>query len=193
MKKLLELKAAKKRKNPKFVRDESFKRREVGPSWRKPRGQCSKVRRCKAGHMSMPKPGFRTPLALRGKLASGLEPVIVENIAMIAKLDKKTHTAIISSSLGARKKLAVLSALESAGINIANCDAKKFTDEITKKLGAKKAAKKVAEKQKADETKKKTAKKKASKKESEKDEKKEESAPEDKDKKELDKILTKKQ
>src|SRR3989344_2684265 len=184
MKELLQVKLVKKRKNPRFVRDESFKRKEVGPSWRKPRGQCSKVRRCLAGQPAMVNVGYRTPAQVRGLLRSGLAPIRVNNVRDVGALDKKKHAAVISASLDARKKLVVLDALQKAGVSIVNCDPKAFTDEVKRRQEEKKAARKKVAEVKEEPTKKKAAKKQA-----------EQPAQEDKEKekKELDKILTKKE
>jgi len=185
MKKLLELKKLIARKRPKFIRDESYKRKEVGPSWRRPRGQCSKVRRNMAGHMALVKKGYRGPRAVRGALLSGLIPVRISNMKELENLDAKKHTAVIASQVGIRKKILLLHACAKKGVTCFNIkDSKQFTDDFNKAQSEKKS--KAAAKKKETQAKEKT-KKKAVKKETQPTEE------EEGEKKELDKILSKRQ
>jgi large subunit ribosomal protein L32e len=185
MKKLLEIKKSIARKRPKFVRDESYKRKEVGPSWRRPRGQCSKVRRCKAGHMSMVKNGYRGPKAVRFALLSGLVPVRVSTLSDLESLDKTLHTVIIASQVGIRKKMILLDACAKKGLSCNNIkNPQQFIDDIKKAKADKKAN---ATKKKEAEAKEKPKKKKTVDKEVAPEE------TEEGEKKKLDKLLSKRE
>jgi large subunit ribosomal protein L32e len=192
MKKLIDIKKEQKRKMPKFVRDEAFKRKEIGTAWRKPRGQCNKSRKEMAGHAPIVKVGYKTPAALRGMSREGKKLVRVDSAACLANL-KKGNIAILASGMGMRKKIPIIKEIIKVGATIQSIKKPEdFIKEFEKKCTSKKDARKsrVAARVVKPKTDKKDEKKPA-KKEAKADAKATEEPQAEK--KELDKILTKKQ
>lgn len=177
----LELKKKINKKRPKFKRQDAHKHKEVSPSWRKPRGLQSKMR-IGQSKGAVVQPGYRGPKSVRGiEVRSGLLPVRITRSKDMDMLDAKQHGAVISSTVGTKKKLEIIKTAKEKGIKILNISAD-FEDKVKKKKEEKKKA--------ADERKKR--KEAAKPKKEEKKEAKKEEKTENKEKKELDKLLTKK-
>ena len=113
-KKALELRAERKKHKPHFVRQNAGKKIEVGTKYRKPRGYQSKMRRRKAGYLPMPSQGYRAPVLVRGTDATGKYPLVIHTLSDIAKVGKN-NSAIIGSSVGAKKRIMLLEALQKNG------------------------------------------------------------------------------
>ncbi|MCX6709755.1 MAG: 50S ribosomal protein L32e [Candidatus Woesearchaeota archaeon] len=172
----LALREAQKRKRPAFTRHKAHKKIRLHNHWRYPEGIHNKLRHNKAGYGKMVNPGYRSPAEVRGLHKSGLEMIIVCNAKELEKIKKEEQGIIISSSVGMRKRLAIIDAAKKAGISILNLDGDKYAEK----------ARKISEEKKAEE-KKREAKKTEEKKEAPKQEKKEteeEISPEDKKEKE---------
>ncbi len=120
IRRLLRVKEEKKKKNPDFVRYESWRYVRVKESWRKPRGIDNKVRHKKKGHIRMPEIGFRKPKLVRGLHPSGFKPVPVTNPNDLLKLDPETEAAVIKSGVGARKREQILKKAEELGVKVLN-------------------------------------------------------------------------
>ena len=138
----------------------------------------------------MPSPGFRSPVLVRGFDSTGLIPVEVHNIEDLQKV-KNGYGAIISSSTGKKKKIAILKKSIEMKITILNLNAqdsiKKIEDFIEQKKKKSTEVKKLEKKEKEKEQKKEEEKKEIKQEEKElTDDQKKES-----DKKEKDKVLTK--
>ena len=86
-----------------FVQKDVNKKKRLKEKWRKGRGHDSKVRLNFKGYIKAPQEGFRSPLAVRGKI-DGLTPVIVSNAVQLNSLTSQ-NIAIFSSSLGARSRV----------------------------------------------------------------------------------------
>ena len=63
-------------KGAEFKRDGFGKKKQLSDSWRKPRGQHNKQREQKKAKGALPKPGFGSPLAVRGMHPSGFFEVL---------------------------------------------------------------------------------------------------------------------
>ena len=157
-KKLLGLRKQINARRPKFIQQDHQKRAELAKKWRRPKGMHSKVRHGIWGRPACVNIGFRGPKAVRGMDASGLMPVLVNNVEQLANIDPKIQGAIIGH-IGARKKVQVLQACQQKGItalNVKNIDetVKSIADKLIERKEAKKAApKKQADKPKAEEKK----------------------------------------
>jgi len=135
-----------------FIQQDTNKEKGLKLKWRKPRGRHSKLRLNKAGHAKKPSPGFRRSLADRFKHPSGLQVEVITNIKQLSNLKEKG--AIISSSLGLKKKIEVLNKAIELKINVLNVKnvedfIKKSQESVNQRKEAKK--KKQTEKKKSKE------------------------------------------
>lgn len=145
-----------------FKRDGFGKKKQLSDSWRKPRGQHNKQREQKKAKGNLPKPGFGSPVAVRGMHPSGFFEVLVFTEKDLENLDVKTQAIRISTGVGARKRKALQENAAASGFKILNArvikervaeetpaepvkkaaKAKKDTKEAAKKAPAKKSASK---------------------------------------------------
>jgi len=179
IKKLLGLRKEISKRRPEFVMQDQHKRPDLQPRWRKPKGMHSKMRHGVWGRPASVNVGYRGPAAVRGMHESGLIPVLVQNITDIGRIEPKSHCAILGH-VGDRKKVQLLEACKQKKIVVLNV---KNIDEaikmITDKVLERKEVKKTAAKRK--EGKAKPAKKEA------------EALTKEQERKEMEKVLTKRE
>lgn len=182
----LAIRKAEKSKKPNFKRQDYNHKVKLGQAWRKPKGKHSKVRLCRDGHQGMARIGWGSPRAASGLHPSGLQPIIVSALSDIASLDEKIHGAVLSRTVGTKKKLALVEELGKKKITILNI-AKDFKESVEKDLASRKERKKGISKKRDV--------KKEEKKETKKPEKKEltEEEKHDEQRKEAEKVLTQKE
>ena len=172
---LLKLRKVIKSKKPNFVRQDSVLK-GIANKWRKPKGLQSKLRLKKAGHMKTPSPGYRSPKKVRFLDPNGLTPILIKNIHDLDKI-KENNSAILSSTLGLRKKLQILEKIKESKIKLLNLgNIEEFIKKSNEKLSKNKefSIKRKARKQKSKEKTKKEEEKKTE------DEKKDEEKKEEK-------------
>jgi large subunit ribosomal protein L32e len=151
-------------KGARFKRDGYGKKRQLSDSWRKPRGQHNKQREQKKAKGALPKPGFGSPVAVRGMHPSGFFEVLVASVKELEGLDPKTQAVRIAASVGDRKRVALQEAALAAGLKVLNprtikAQAKKApAKDEAKDDGKKKEEKKPAASKKAVPSKKETKK-----------------------------------
>jgi large subunit ribosomal protein L32e len=92
----------------KFRRVEYWRYKKLGESWRRPRGKHSKVRKYLGPKLNRPLIGYKKKSGERGLHPSGYREVLVQNTSELEGLDTKTQAVRISSTLGARKRSALL-------------------------------------------------------------------------------------
>jgi len=179
-----------KAKKPKYLREDHHKKKAVDKNtWRSPRGRHSKMRHGFQGHRATLEIGYGSPRKARHLHSSGLMPVLVCNVDGLSAINKDKQAAVISGRVGNKKKMDIAKKAKDLGIkmiNLKDVDAylKKMEDMIKQKKDKK------AKTAQAKEKKKKEKEKKAEEK------KKEAEAPEDtkkKERKELEKVLTKRE
>src|SRR5208283_2418229 len=130
-----------------FKRDGFGKKRQLSDSWRKPRGQHNKQREQKKAKGNLPKPGFGSPVAVRGMHPSGFFEVLVFTEKDLENLDVKTQAIRISAGVGARKRKALQEKAAASGFKILN--ARVIKERVTEETPAepvKKAVKAPAKK-----------------------------------------------
>jgi large subunit ribosomal protein L32e len=188
-------------KKPAFVvRESSFSAR-VKARWRYPRGKHSKIRQNHRGTAAKPNPGYGAAKNLFGLHKTGLMPVHVSTTAQLENIDSAKECAIISRSLGNKKRLAFLNLAEQKKITIVNIvNPTKKIEKITNSLADRKKvrADKLASKNKKTKEKKEVFEQKKEKDKEEKNREKESSvedklAQQEEEKKQVEKVLTKKQ
>jgi len=140
---LLKLKAEQKKKKPDFVRQEYGIRKRLEKKWRRPKGIHSKMREKRAGKRAQVRIGYRTIKKLRGATREGLFLVNVSTLSQLEKLDKNTQIAVLSATIGQKKRISILKKALELGIKIANVkDIKKELQKIESELKKKKEQKK---------------------------------------------------
>jgi len=152
-------------KGARFKRSGFGKKPQISDSWRKPRGQHNKQREQKKARGNLPKPGFGSPIAVRGMHPSGFFEVLVHSGNDLKGLDPNTQAIRIAATVGNRKRSAIQEKAISAGLKVLNAKAakpgkkqvaapeeEKAKEQVQKKAPAQKvkpAAEKKAEPQKA--------------------------------------------
>ena len=189
---LLEKRKAIKAKKPKFVRQDSHKIKRVGRKWRRPKGIDSKIRlRLKAYHKHV-EMGYGSPKEVKGMDKSGLMAVIVANAKELEGVDKGKEGAVISSSVGRKKRVGILNKAKELAIKILNIrEPEKYIEKVQQELKLRKEKKGKREKKKTERKEKEKKKTKDEDKLAEKIMTEEEK--QEQEKKEKDKILTKKE
>jgi len=133
-----------------FKRDGYGKKKQLSDSWRKPRGQHNKQREQKKAKGALPKPGFGSPIAVRGMHPSGFFEVLVSSVKELEGINPKTHAIRIGATVGERTRVGLQEKALAAGFKVLNARTVKAGSEQEK---AKKPAK-VADKKKSEEKKK---------------------------------------
>jgi len=190
----LETRNEKRKKLPRFSRQDSHKKVRIGTRWRKPRGWQNKVRLQFKGYRKKVKTGYCTATEYKGTTKQGLLPIRILRIEDLKQLDLKKHIIILASGVGARNKLKIIEEAKKQGISFSNLNTEKYVEKIKQQKELKaKLKKEKKEKEKTKTTKKKD--KKALEEQVKKEEVTEEEISDEekkkKDKTEKDKLLTK--
>lgn len=195
----LEIRKLLKAKKPKFLRQDGHKKLRLGNKWRRPKGIQNKVRLNIRGYRKRITVGYKSPADVRGFHRTGLEMIKISSIKELKTLNPKTQGAVISNTVGQKKKLAICEEAKKLNIKILNIKSEDFIKNVKEKLEKKKEAKEKAmkDKEKKEAEKKKKAEEKAKKEKDEAAEKSiedklDEKEEKNQEKKEKDKILTQK-
>jgi len=119
VKHLLDVRRSQKARKPSFRRQESWRYKRVHPSWRRPKGIDSKMRRKLRGRPKNVEVGYRSPKDVRGLNGSGHLERLVSNVS---QLDEMGHGEVvrISSTVGQRKRLAILDKARELDLHVMN-------------------------------------------------------------------------
>lgn len=110
----------KRRKKPKFLRQEFYKFKRLDEKWRTPRGSDSKKDEDKRGKGKSPKIGYGNPPEARGIHPTGFYPVIVRNPSELKLINPTEQGAIIASEVGRKKRNEIIKAANELRIMILN-------------------------------------------------------------------------
>ena len=119
-KRLLRLRNRMNRKRPKFRRQEWFRYKRLGDSWRKPRGKHSKMREHKGYRPPVVDSGYRGPRKVRGLHPSGFKEVLVHNPKELDRVNPEREAIRIASRVGMKKRIAIEKKAEELGIRVLN-------------------------------------------------------------------------
>ena len=133
-----------------FKRDGYGKKKQLSDSWRKPRGQHNKQREQKKAKGALPKPGFGSPIAVRGMHPSGFFEVLISSVKELEGIDPKTHAIRIGATVGERTRVGLQEKALAAGFKVLNARTVKTGSEQEKTQ----KPVKVADKKKSEEKKK---------------------------------------
>ena len=110
----------KKAVQPPFKRQEWYRYKRLGTSWRRARGIHSKVRKGLKYRAKKVKIGFRGPRISRELHPSGFREVMVHNVNDLSKIDPKIEAARIAGTVGGRKRKAIIENADDMGIKVFN-------------------------------------------------------------------------
>lgn len=118
-------KIVKKRVRP-FRRHQHDRKIAVKPSWRKPKGIDSVVRRRFRGQIQMPRVGYGSDRRTKHVMPSGFYKFIVHNAAELDMLlmHNRRYAAQIAASVGTKKRLAIVKRAAELDIKVTNRTAK---------------------------------------------------------------------
>jgi large subunit ribosomal protein L32e len=108
------------REHPKFKGQDSHKKKRVTDSWRRPRGQHSKLRKGVKGKGASVEAGHGSPAAVRGRHPSGFEEVRVHTPDELEGVDPDREAVRIASAVGGRKRERIEEVAEEREIRVLN-------------------------------------------------------------------------
>jgi large subunit ribosomal protein L32e len=109
-----------KKHRPKFRRQEWFRYKRLGKSWRKPKGLHSKMRTNKKYRPNVVRVGYGSPKAVRGLHPSGFKEILVYNVNDLKDIDPKTEAVRIGHSVGTKKRIEMEKKADELGIRVLN-------------------------------------------------------------------------
>jgi large subunit ribosomal protein L32e len=118
------------RKKPKFRRQESWRYKRVGDTWRKPHGIDSKMRKKVKGWPVSPTTGYRSPKKTRGLHPSGFVETLVQSVEDLGGIDPELQAIRIARTVGGRKRVEILASAEEKGIHVLNPRAAREPEEF---------------------------------------------------------------
>lgn len=118
MVKIMELKVGK----PEFLRHLwwKFGKFQNKLKWKKPRGKDNPMRLCLKGASPIVRSGYRAPEKYRYLHPSSFKIAVVANLSDLEKLNPKEYVIYISSAVGLKKRLELISVAKARGFKIAN-------------------------------------------------------------------------
>ncbi len=146
---LLEIRRKLKERKPEFIRQDNPKRMKLSYKWRKPKGIHSKIRHHFKGRRKMPSPGYKSPIKVRGLHHSGLKIVKVYSVEDITKTKQKVEGVVVSKSVGMRKRLEIFKKAKELKITILNLNLDEQIKKIENFINSKKTKSKKDNKEQA--------------------------------------------
>ena len=116
----MEVRRERKKREPDFIRQESWRYVRIKENWRRPRGIDSKIRLKKKGYPKMPDIGYRSPKLIRGLHPSGFREVLVYNPSQLDNINPDREAIRIAHSVGKKKRMEIIKKAEELGIKILN-------------------------------------------------------------------------
>ena len=118
----VKLKARKtlKSRKPAFRRQEGFRQAMLRDTWRRPRGKHSKLRKHRKARGARPKPGYGSPREVRGLNRLGYREVRVSSPGDLGRINPSEEMALLSGTVGKRKRAEILKLAQEKGIQVAN-------------------------------------------------------------------------
>ena len=103
-----------------FQRRGIHEKQRLADVWRKPKGRHNKLRRQIKAKGPLPRPGYGSPVAVRGLHPCGLQDILVHNEGMLAPLDPRLHAVRIAAGVGMKKKMEIQKKALDAGLRVLN-------------------------------------------------------------------------
>jgi len=121
----------KRRKNPRFKRQESWRYKRIKENWRKPRGLDNKMRKKARGWPPSPNKGYRNQKEVRGIHPSGFHERMVKNLRELEKVNPEFEAIRIAHTVGNKKRTEIVNRAKDIGIRILNLGEIKEIEEET--------------------------------------------------------------
>merc|ERR1712121_564632 len=122
-----------KKRRKRFIRHQSERYDKVKPSWRKPKGIDSRVRRRFKGQYLMPSIGYGTKASDRHRCSDqkNFKKFVVNNVAELEVLmmNNRVFCAEIAHAVSAKKRKAIVERAEQLDIHVTNKNAKLRTQD----------------------------------------------------------------
>ncbi|HDD72767.1 MAG TPA: 50S ribosomal protein L32e [Candidatus Aenigmarchaeota archaeon] len=109
-----------KKKKPAFRRQEGFKHAKLGDSWRRPKGRHSKLRMREKSRGKVPCIGYSSPKSVRGLDRFGYREIRVFNVRDLENINPEEEVAVISGTVGKKKRMEIVKAAEQKKIIVKN-------------------------------------------------------------------------
>jgi large subunit ribosomal protein L32e len=137
---LLEIRAMLKERKPNFIRQDYQRRKRIGNKlkWRKPKGVHSKIRHHFKGWRKSPSPGYKSPLDVKGVHSSGLKMIHIFSVNGLINIKKDTEGIIISKNVGLKNRLQILKRAKELNISVLNLNADEHIKKIEEFISSKK-------------------------------------------------------
>ena len=115
-----------KKRTKRFRRHRSDEFKRIKPSWRRPKGIDSCVRRKFRGTIPMPNIGYGSARRTRHQLPNGFFPFIVHKAADVDCLlmQNRRYCAVVAHGVSARKRVDILQRAAELDVCVANADAR---------------------------------------------------------------------
>lgn len=140
--KLLELAIQMRKKKPAFIRQDYNNHKRLKKKWVNPRGLHSKVRLKKSGYPRKVQNGYGSPKEVRGLHRSGLLMKIIMNESDLNSVDKSKEGIIIAGNVSLKNKVALLKKAKEKGIAVLNLKVDEYLknkeEELNKRFEKKK-------------------------------------------------------
>jgi len=117
---ILRVRKKAKKKKPGFSRQEGYRLKKLKKAWRRPRGRHSKLRKHERARGKLPKSGYGSPKAVRSLTRYGYREVRISNPNELDKLNPEKEAALISSSVGKKKRMDIIKKAEEMKIRVLN-------------------------------------------------------------------------
>lgn len=114
------MKQMKKKRLPKFRRQEWFRFKKLGKKWRRPRGKDSKMRVGKSGKPPTVSVGYRSPKTARGVHPSGLAEILVSSPRDLEGIDARRQAVRIASGVGKKKRQQIIAKARELNLKVLN-------------------------------------------------------------------------
>ena len=105
---------------PDFYAFESWRFVKIEKKWRRPRGIDNKMRTNEKSWPRVANIGWGGPSAIRGLHSSGKEEIMIYNIKDLEAVNPENQVARIGSTVGGKKKAAIIEEAGKKGIKILN-------------------------------------------------------------------------
>jgi len=127
-----------KARKPTFKRQDFHKKKRIGTKWRRPKGHQNKMRLKLKSYARSRSSGFGSPLAVKGLSRKGLTQNVVATKKDFESLDPKVDGIILSRTLGDRKRSDLVKVAKDKQFTVLNFDVEAFEKKLAEKMATKK-------------------------------------------------------